>query len=90
MFILKTVSELGFLQPICGGSFLGGEPSCQYVFGCTLTIDVSGLDRRFFCTVNRLAAFPPSTTAMADINNTEKVQLHAPDLEELRGGKDRT
>lgn len=25
---------------------------------------------------------------MADISKTEKVQLHAPALEELRGGKD--
>lgn len=41
-----------------------------------------------FCTANSLLVHLPSSAVMADISKTEKVQLHAPALEELRGGKD--
>lgn len=40
----------------------------------------------FSCTTN--STFVTPAGVMADMSQTEKVQLHAPHLEELRGGKD--
>lgn len=50
-------------------------------YSAVLTVD-------FSCTADSLLLHLPSSTVMAEISRTEKVQLHAPDLEELRGGKD--
>lgn len=57
----------------CIYSLVELQPYSVYLCACTFSAGTLNLQ---------------GATVMADISKTEKVQLHAPDLEELRGGKD--
>lgn len=61
-----------------------GRGEIAFCFVITLWLDFY---LGFSCLANSVSTF---TTApgMAEMSKTEKVQLHAPDLDELRSGKD--
>lgn len=57
------------------------------LFLFTLCLKLTLVLSAFPAPLNCIPARSLSGGSMADTSKTEKVQLHAPDLEELRGGK---